>query len=82
MLSRSSAVGPYGGVERGLEGDLEREDEGILLLVVVWKYAFGDAAGQRRGDCVDEAVGGRLAAFMREAVAGAAADDERARRLK
>ena len=73
MLSRSSAVGPC---------DLEREDEGILLLVIVRKDALGDAAGQRRGDGVDETVGGRLAAFMREAVAGAAADYERARRLK
>ena len=39
------------------------------------------AAGQRRGDGVDEAVGGRLAAFMRQRVAqlSAARDRERVR---
>ena len=56
-------------------------DLSVMACSSVWKDAFGHAAGQRRGDCVNETVGGRLAAFMRQRVAqlSAARDRERVR---
>ena len=56
-------------------------DLSVMACSSVWKDAFGHAAGQRRGDGIDETVGGRLAAFMRQRVAqlSAARDRERVR---